>query len=186
MSDPAISAAAKIDGWMYEKELEWLYYAASTRRTIVEIGSWKGRSTKALADATWGKVYAIDHWKGSDDELMTYQREAALIGPDKMFAQFSKNLASEISSKKVIPIRADSVEAVKILTSILDAPVDMVFIDGGHKYETSKHDIVSYRSLIRSGGLLCGHDREHPGVAKALSELVPLTRHCCGIWYVTI
>ena len=52
---------------MYPAELEWLYKAAKRMKSIVEIGSWQGRSTYVLLSGCQGPVMAVDKW---DVELM--------------------------------------------------------------------------------------------------------------------
>ena len=47
-----ISHAINIPGWMSVEELTYLAEAASKSNIIVEVGSWKGRSTIALAANT--------------------------------------------------------------------------------------------------------------------------------------
>jgi predicted O-methyltransferase YrrM len=66
----------KIQGWMSETELLWLFNTAKEMNSVVEIGSWKGRSTHALLSGCKGTVYAVDHFLGSVDERETYHAEA--------------------------------------------------------------------------------------------------------------
>lgn len=182
-----VELANAIQGWMPLPELEWLSKTAETRKLIIEVGSWKGRSTKALAASTPGFVYAVDHWKGSKDELDSSHAEAAWLGPDGLYNIFAANLAAEIASGKVIPIRADSEAAVPILAKALgDRKADMIFIDCDHSYEAVKRDILAYRPLLADGGILCGHDYEPggPGVIQAVNELVPgFSKGGGTIWY---
>src|SRR5262245_46460435 len=110
-----MNTAAKIDGWMADGELLWLAQTAMKCPVIIEVGSWKGRSTKALAMGTPGVVYAVDHWRGSESELGDMHKEAVALGPNGLFEIFKKNLAPELGAGKCVPVRAESGEAVTIL-----------------------------------------------------------------------
>lgn len=181
----AREAAAKIEGWMHPDELHWLAEQAIDRAVIVEMGSWKGRSTKALAMATKGRVYAVDHWKGSSNPEDATTVEIKKRGPNVIFNEFSNNLAGEIKLKKVIPIYADSDEGARTIRQMHPEGVDMVFIDGDHEYESVRRDLRSFMPLLKPGGLLCGHDLcpIFPGVGRALGELVPGHHSVIGsIW----
>jgi predicted O-methyltransferase YrrM len=94
--DEAVRAAMNVPGFMQQHELYWLAARASTRNVVLELGSWKGRSTKALALACPGVVYAVDHWQGSVSELQTAHAEAASLGASGLFEIFRTNLGSEI------------------------------------------------------------------------------------------
>lgn len=72
---------------------------------------------------------------------------------------------------------------IKIAQKI--APLDVLYIDGGHSYETTRSDIVNYSPLVRSGGFLviddCACRFPHPwgyfagitSVCKAVDKLLP-------------
>lgn len=49
---------------------------------------------------------------------------------------------------------------------------DFVFIDADHRYEAVVEDIALWRSKVRPGGLLCGHDYcdQWPGVVQAVHK----------------
>ncbi len=48
--EPNIDNALKCDGFINDNELIWLGKEAMKRKTIIEIGSWHGRSSRALGD----------------------------------------------------------------------------------------------------------------------------------------
>lgn len=176
----SVLAALKIDGWMEPEELRWLASTAASLppgSVAIEVGSWKGRSTKAIAGAlSPGSVlYAVDHWKGSAGERLGTQREALNLGADVMFETFSRNLSQEISFGRVVPVRADSAEGAQVLSKRLPGRAQWVFLDGDHEYEPTKRDIILYRALLAPGGILSGHDywQDHPGVRRAVDEAVP-------------
>ncbi len=160
-----ISKALSIGGWMSEGELLWLATHAKNRELIVEFGSLHGRSTRALADNSVGTVWAVDPWGGeyiSEDgnsiPLTTY-----------VMPQFIQNLKDHIELGHVVPVRGFSYHF------ILPHKVDMVFIDGDHRYVTVLRDIKKAYELLKDGGLICGHDYGHPtwpGVKRAVDEIV--------------
>jgi SAM-dependent methyltransferase len=185
----AADAADKIRGYMAWEELAFLAEAAKDK-TVLEIGSWLGRSTKALA-ATAKQVFAVDHWRGSKNDAT--EEEAKFIDS---WATFNGNLGPEINSRKVVPINRGHEEIDPTMTyfdgvtseACPVGPVDMVFVDGEHSYEAAKRDIENGLKMLKPGGLLCGHDFNpgaHPGVVQAVKELVPDYRvepHT-SIWY---
>jgi hypothetical protein len=186
-----ISRAEPIQGWMSVKELQWLAATAQACQVIVEVGSWKGRSTKALATHVSGLVYAVDHWRGSANDRGETRNEVAKRGSNAVFADFLSNLSREVESRKVIPIQAESSEAVQMLQSALDGEgAGLVFLDGDHAYESVKRDIKNYRQFVRKGGVFAGHDYSStwPGVIKAVDEDVPGREVVRGetIWYYRV
>lgn len=159
---------------MSEKELTWLSEQASRHYAIVEIGSWQGRTTVALADNTPGSVTAVDTWKGS----VEHQKALAKQPQDWLYEQFLKHVAGRAN---VRAIRQPSLEAA----ASIGETFDMIFIDASHDYENVKADILAWRPLLRKGGLFCGHDFDagRVGVVKAVSELVSNVRLVAGsIW----
>lgn len=184
----AVVAAGEIDGWMTSLELLWLAETAAAKKVIVEIGSWKGRSTKALAMASLGVVYAVDNWTGATKRT---EKELAERGADAVYEDFLKNLHHEIDAKKVIPVRMDSnLARVAIARSMPSEPwADMVFIDGNHSYEAVRQDIEVWLPTVVTGGILCGHDynaKRWPGVIRAVDERFPQRKIESTIWYLTV
>jgi len=185
-----LANALKIDGWMNDAELLWLARQASCHGMILEIGSWKGRSTRAFADHTPGLVYAVDMWESSPAGWMdpaTYTKAILQKRPeDYIFQIFCDNLRSHIESGKVHPIRKSSIEAAEECILWFD----LIFIDAAHDYESVARDITIWSGKLLPGGLLCGHDySEHwPDVMKAVDDAIPHRKVVPGtsIWYAKI
>lgn len=154
-----ITKALSIEGWMSPEELRWLAERAQEHQVIVEIGSYLGRSTRALADHTPGVVYAIDDWYGPRDVdwLTPEQRETC-------YTDFLKN----INPGRTYPINKDHAAA-----TVPEVP-DMVFIDGDHEYASVRRDIDLWLPRLAPGGLLCGHDAGRPDVIRAVKETFEL------------
>lgn len=181
-----IGPALAITGWMSHRELTWLAQQASRAKTIIEIGSFQGRSTRALADHCPGIVYAIDPWsdyRNDDDSQARWIHNHGGSWED-IHAAFERNLAQHIATGRVVPLRMHSADALALL------PIrkgDLVFIDGDHRYEACRRDIQLYGSLVRPGGILAGHDYSHkswPGVARAVDEQLGRVGRCDSIWWV--
>ena len=177
-SDPRAElshALEDVEGWLFLNEAFALYSAArnaaeaDSNAVIVEIGSWKGRSTIALAmglrdGGGSGRVSAIDPHTGEPDRLAP--------GPPVTVAEFNNNIERAGIEHKV---------ELMLITSHLARPrfqqasVDVLFVDGSHQYDDVLQDIQEWQSSLKPGGVVAFNDPSAPGVYRALRERV-LTR----------
>ena len=75
-------------------------------------------------------------------------------------------------TKNINIIKGDSKD---ILNNINRNEFDYVFLDGGHKYETVKNDLVNLLQVIKNGGTIVCDDYNFtyaPGIKKAIDEYV--------------
>lgn len=183
----ALKEAEQVEGWMTPAELAWLSRTASQMESIIEIGSWKGRSTYAICSGTVGSVYAVDHWdwtKISDEGMVNaYQRSESSTNSSDVYEEFAKNIVNRFPN--VLAIRKDSVEAAKTLPK-----VEMTFVDGSHDEASVEADLNAY--LEKTTKLICGHDYsdapEHAGVVAAVTKVLGAVSVVPGttIWYKVI
>lgn len=162
---------------MSKAEIKWLQERAAGRNTIAEIGSWMGVTTAALADATQGKVFAVDTWEGSEEHKAFLADKPA----DYLYSRFLET----VGERRIVPLRMTSLEAAEQLNRD-GVQLDMIFIDAAHDYENVKADILAWRPLLRAGGLFSGHDFDsgRVGVVRAVRELVKVIGRGAGsIWY---
>lgn len=170
------------DGMTTQQEREWLYEQAKGKSHIVEIGAWKGNTTRYLADACLGRVYCVDVWRLCEG---TIHLKALYDKPlDYLFEAFMESVGQQVLDGGVVPICLPSTEAARYFP---DGSLDMIFIDADHHYEAVKADILAWRPKLKPGGLFCGHDMlGHPGVEQAVKELLP--EHKLGpgnsLWYL--
>lgn len=172
-----IDRAFSINGWMFPFEVLWLAVEASKHERIVELGSYLGRSTRALADNTPGWVLAVDDFQGP--------RDVVVAARENIYDQFLQNMGGVIDKIRVCREDFDSVKPEDH-----DPPFDMIFIDGGHDYKSVRRDIEKWYPYLTIDGLICGHDfhKEYRGVMKAVIEAFTYKVHTVPgteIWYVT-
>jgi hypothetical protein len=159
-----------IRGWTTDKELKILSELAHLSYNVVEIGCWKGRSTKVLLDSCSGIVYAVDKWEGANDQ------SGAMVLLQDVYSEFVKNVG-----------HYDNLEIIKELS--LDAAkkinsVDMVFIDADHSYEAVKADIEAW--LPKCNKFICGHDYDYPDVKKAVDEKFGEPKYIDSLWWIEL
>jgi hypothetical protein len=150
-----IGLTIAIDGFMEAQELDWLYEQAKTKKTIVEIGSFLGRSTFALCAGCPGTVYAVDHFKGSPEHQKDIEK-----GKLDLYAMFMRNVGY-MPNLKVL--KMSSWEASQ--SPEIPPKVDMVFVDGAHDFISFMIDLIAWVPRTR---FVCGHDREQEGVPNGL------------------
>jgi predicted O-methyltransferase YrrM len=162
-----------VEGWFNLDEAHALYEAVRNRPprqtplTVVEIGSWKGRSTITLASALeargeGGVVFAIDPHTGSVEHHRRW-------GAVDTFAEFKANIERAGVSSFVEPLRMTSHDAVERFS---DGSVDVLFIDGSHEYEDVLRDCDDWFVKLAPGALVGFNDTSWPGVYRVMRERV--------------
>jgi len=156
----------KLDGQINPDELFELYTRVTQlpdRSTIVEIGSYRGKSTIALGAAakrTNSRVYSID----PHDEFIGVA--GGIFGPKDLAVKL--DVISRYNLGDVIfPICMDSAKIGKAW----DRPIDLLWIDGDHRYEAVKTDFELFSLQIKKGGYIIFHDSDMEGVAKCIAEM---------------
>lgn len=132
---------------------------------IVEIGSWEGRSTIALANAAHPRiVHAVDTWQGSPGEV-----SADMAARRDVFAKFQANV-DHYTKGNVEAVVSDWRDFVPTITD----PIALCFIDAEHSYREVFDNVTAILPLMVAGGALCGDDAHHPPVRQALDEIFGL------------
>lgn len=173
-----------VEGWLYELEPIALIHLPLTvdhlPGDIVEIGSYRGKSTLALGigsvilSRSKRPVYAIDPFIPDHGMYV-----------DDYYSIFWDNILNAGLEDHVIPIRKYSTEAYE------DCPasIALLFIDGDHSYSGVMHDIVHYTPKVVSGGIIAFHDYGLcEGVVQAVKELLqnPGFEHVCDYTYLRV
>ena len=145
---------AEAHGWTTFDEGRALYSLAqgcSGQGVIVEIGSYMGRSTIWLAHGSKAgnnvKIYAIDPHTG---DPQTWEAR-----PERWTYDF---FLTNIKAHGVDDIITPMVMTSEQATQDVPEPVELVFIDGDHRYEFARLDFDLWFPKVISGGLIALHD----------------------------
>ncbi len=176
------TAIATVPGWLHELEGYALMSAAALDAcsgSVVEVGSFKGRSTCWLAAGLQqrgsGTVFAVDHFTGSPE----HQPGGTHPDPDiaahgSTLPAFTANIARLGLTNLVTPVVASSLAAAAGWTGGL---IRLLFIDGDHSYEASKADFEAWRPHLAPGSLVGFHDvGAWEGVSTFYEELLSRQR----------
>jgi predicted O-methyltransferase YrrM len=155
--DEVLATTGQIDGWMSTDQLARLYRIAATRTAgdqIVEIGSFRGRSTIALAGAAPDgvSIVAIDAHAGNDRgprEISGFESEAA-----DDHDVFVSNLEAAGVADRVRHLRQFSEAA----HPSVDGTIAVLLIDGAHRYTPARYDIRTWGARVQRNGTMVIHD----------------------------
>ena len=128
----------------------------------LEIGSYCGRSAAYLGlgcRESGGVLYSIDHHEGSEEQQPGEEYfDPELLNPATgqidTFPLFRKTISDLGLEGTVIPIVAGSAAAARTWST----PLSLVFIDGGHTFESAFADYSAWVSHVMPGGYLAIHD----------------------------
>lgn len=144
----------------------------------VEIGSWEGVSTVAIAGARRGDVVeAVDTWAGNGDEHPEHPTVAAARERD-VYGAFARNVRA-YGLENVLPRRMDW----RDWAAADVAPLAFVYLDAAHDEATVGAQIDALIPRMAPGGILCGDDAYAPGVQWALAPRLPNVASDGRLWW---
>lgn len=133
-------------------------------KTIIEVGSWKGRSIAHFAKATEGlssDLYALDTWQGGIDHVMSEKtqddRKCDPLGSPRLYHQFLRNFVDSPSANRIFPVQNSSLNGLRILKK-LGVTAKLIYVDGSHEYEDVYADLCMAVQLLEPGGIIFGDD----------------------------
>ena len=163
--EPDEQLIAAVKGFMDPDEGRRLYELALEAASVgpgLEIGSYCGKSALYLGPAfhrTGSILFSVDHHRGSEEQ----QPGEEYFDPD-LFDEaqgkidtlrfFRQTLEKAGLDDTVVPIVARSETAARQWAT----PLGLVFIDGGHAFETALTDYRCWSGFLRPGGYLLIHD----------------------------
>jgi predicted O-methyltransferase YrrM len=146
----------QIDGWLTKREALGLFLIAKRMPSgarILEIGSWKGKSTFALASGlASGTIFALDPFDaaGEPESREAYEKQR---GDMPLLDQFKANLGGQGLWNKISVCQGYSSDFAGKFQDL-----DFVFIDGDHSKEGCAYDFLTFSGAVKSGGLIGFHD----------------------------
>ena len=169
----AFELAAPIEGWLTEAQAHRLWDAAvrvPSGGLAVEIGSFRGRSAVVMASALadGARLIAIDPHAGGDR------------GPQEIAPQAERGEADNIAFNANLRAAGvtDRVEHVRLMSSdahaAVDGPIDVLYVDGAHRFGPARDDLVRWGDRVREGGTMLVHD-SYSSIGVTLATLSAIT-----------
>lgn len=145
----------KVLGMMSKEELYALYIFSLLNHApghVVEIGSWAGLSTIALAKGTQSchlakKVIAIDHFQGN------IEHQPILRGRTT-YEMFKRNTEVMGVSKQIEVLHMYSEQAI----DYFQGDISLLLIDSEHTYDNVTRDLALYTPRVTKEGYVLLHD----------------------------
>jgi hypothetical protein len=181
-------------GWNGDAPILAAMVHETRANTVIEVGGWKGSSTRSLARAlldvasTHGgpapQLLCVDTWQGAPEFLsMRSDPDHDMFmahGYPHVYFQWLSNMAHAGFTNVAFPLAAPSRVAVEFLVNANGAAgaagaftADVIYIDGSHEYTDVINDVRDWFPFLRNdASAMIGDDYPWPGVMAAVNELV--------------
>ena len=157
---------------------------------MAEIGCYAGEG--ALFFLKSGKIkkyYAVDPWKdsleGEVEGTEEFKQRTKFVYDNIEWAEKSFDIRILPYKDIVVKLKMTFFEAWHLLPQL-----DLIYIDGDHRYDGVLNDILLAKKLVKKGGIISGHDYhwESPGVIKAVDEVFgkPLKIYPDSSWRIDV
>ena len=160
----------KIEGHMHRIEAESLYSMARyARGTIVELGSFRGKSTVALllgSQESGNIVHAVDPLITSDSDT----DGSTIVNSQTDYEKFMGN--TDPWKELLVFYRMKSRDV-----NWTSGPIDLLFIDAFHTYDEVRADFYHFYPYLSDDAVIAFHDYSpykpvFPGIQKFVDELL--------------
>lgn len=152
-----------IDGWLSIREAVGLYKLVQLVKgnnvTVCEIGSWLGKSSYILARSLErhenGRLICIDPFNATGDNRSKkiYKHTEKKL-KKSLLKTFTDNMRRFGVLNQISTIQGYSHEIIKEFNT----PIDILFIDGDHDYNSVLRDYKDWSKLVKKGGFIAFHD----------------------------
>lgn len=160
-------------GDAYEFTTDWLRYNVANWRkifsenrieTILEIGSYEGRSTcwmiEVLSARTALEVSCVDSWSGGDEHQVGGRFESSMPEVERRFDR-NVTIASAKAAHKVTVKKYKNLSNLGLADVIAErrAPYfDLVYVDGSHHAPDVLTDSIMAFQVLKVGGIMMFDD----------------------------
>lgn len=159
VGDTAWAHMSAAPGFLTEREGRFLALAAAVgpqTGAILEIGSFKGKSTVGLASVA--RHYGSGPIVAVDPHTSPSSTDPDLKGATSSFDEFQSSLKAAGVEDSVEVHRAYSGDLAKTWTR----PIRLLWIDGDHTYAGARADLDLYKPFLVDGAIIALHDALHP------------------------
>lgn len=182
LSDQIVKNAKEIEGFLTEREMRFLVMLGSCPTadgSILEIGSFKGKSTYILSKSSGlcgsPEISAIDPLTSPSST------DPNLKGKASGWDDFKANLETHGVFDHVDFHRKTSGEVAECW----DNPLRLLWIDGDHTYKGVKSDFDNFAHHVNDNGIIAMHDviQQFDGGIRVFCEDILLSDHFgpCGL-----
>lgn len=179
--DRLLQDVVSVEGFLAPNEMRFLALLGAVPTAegeVLEIGSFKGKSTVILAKSS--KLAGDQYVNAVDPMTAPSETDPDLKGDASSFADFSVNISAQGVADRVRLSRALSSE----LAETWNRPIRLLWIDGDHTYEGTLADLEGFAEHLSDGAIVAIHDvlHEFEGGIRGFAEKILLSPNfgACG------
>lgn len=151
--------------------LSQLARAVPAGQAVVEIGSYRGKSTCYLAagaqSGAKGMVYAVDPWDSPGNATGRFE-----FAHPRTFVAFLRQTGEAGFRDAITPIRGFSTTVAKSWP--LKRSIGLLYVDGSHLEPDVRDDVAAWSPFLASGAVMAFDDYDtprNPGVKKVVDAV---------------